>query len=176
MCEYSAALEVEPLRPRPLALLLPVTHPLAGLGSVPIGRLAGAELDANPADADAIEWSDLVAQFLELSGAIPTPAHVSATGLDDRAHHLAQQRLPILTTLDHQDVPGGVVRPIVDPVPVYCWSLAWRAGSHRPGLAAIREAAASIRDARGWLRRPDDAWLPEPETSLTALPGWTSGR
>ena len=160
------AIETEPLRDEPLALLLPATHHLAQLDAVPVAALAGQELDANPAEADAAEWSDVVRQVLDLTGARPTPPHVSATGLDDQAHHLVQQGLPILTMLDHRAVPGGVIRPIVDPVLIYPWSVAWRAGSHPTGLSAIRTAAATVRDASGWLDLPAGAWLPEPEASV----------
>jgi DNA-binding transcriptional LysR family regulator len=157
--------EQELLRHEPLAVLLPAGHPLAQHAAVPVAALAGAEIDANPANPDAPEWSDLVAQFLALSGARATPDHIPAVGLDDQAHHLVQQNLPILTSIDHVDVPGGVIRQIVDPVPLYRWSMAWRAGAHPAGLAAIREAAASIASADGWHALPPDAWLPEPEAS-----------
>jgi hypothetical protein len=158
-------LEHELVRSEPLAVLLPLGHPLAGQAAVPVAALAGAEIDANPAAPDAPEWSDLVVQFLALTGARATPDHIPAVGLDDQAHHLVQQNLPILTSIDHVDVAGGVVLPIVDPVPVYPWSLAWRPGSHPAGLAAIRSAAARISADEGWLALPPDAWLPEPEAS-----------
>ena len=137
------------------------------MDAVRVEALAGSELDVNAASPDAPEWSDLVGQLLALTGAEATPEHVPAVGLDDQAHHLVQQGLPILTSVEHVDVPGGIVRPIVDPVPIYCWSMAWRAGSHPAGLAAIREAATAIGEAERWLELPDDAWLPEPEASRT---------
>jgi len=96
-----AATEIELLRFEPLALLLPAGHPLGRGGSVPVEALRGLEIDANPAQPDAQEWSDLVIQFLDLAGARPTPDHVSAIGLDDQAHHLVQLGLPILTSVDH---------------------------------------------------------------------------
>ena len=157
--------EHELVRHEPLAVLLPATHPLAQHEAVPMAALAGAEIDANPANPDAPEWSDLVAQLLAITGAWATPHHIPAVGLDDQAHHLVQQNLPILTSIDHVDVPGGVIRQLVDPVPVYPWSLAWRAGAHPAGLAAIREAAASIAAADRWVTLPSNAWLPDPEAS-----------
>ncbi len=158
-------IERELMRYEPLAVLVPLGHPFAGAQSIPVAALAGMELDVNPADPDAPEWSDLVSQFLAISGARATPAHIPAVGLDDQAHHLVQQGLPILTSVDHVDVPGGVVRPIVDPVPIYPWSMAWRPGSHPAGLSAIREAATEIALDAGWLDLPEGAWLPEPEAS-----------
>ena len=166
-----ARIERELVRYEPLALLLPAGHPLAALAAVPVGALAGAELDLNQANPDAPEWSDLVRQFLALTGAWATPEHIPAVGLDDQAHHLVQQGLPILTSIDHVDVPGGVVRPIVDPVPIYPWSMAWRPGSHPAGLGAVRRAAMAVGAERGWLDLAEASWLPEPKRALRRAPG-----
>ncbi len=160
-----ARVERELVRYEPLAVMLPLGHPLSAADAVPVAALGGAEMDFNPASPDAPEWSDLVSQFMALTGAWATPDHIPAVGLDDQAHHLVQQGLPILTSIDHVQVPGGVVRPIVEPVPVYPWSMVWRPGAHPAGLAAIRVAAATIGSVEGWLELPDDAWLPEPEAS-----------
>jgi len=162
----AVAIESDLLRFEPLALLLPASHALAGKEAIPVAALAGLEIYANPALPDAVEWTDLATQFLALAGAHPTLDHVSAVGLDDQAHHLVQQGLPILTSMDHVDVPDGVVRAIVDPVPIYCWSIAWRPGSHPSGLAAIRQAAADLCARNGWLDLPDGAWLPQPEAAI----------
>jgi hypothetical protein len=153
------------VRYEPLGVLVPIGHPLAALDAVPAATLAGVEMDVNPSNPDAPEWSDLVRQLLALTGAHATPDHIPAVGLDDQAHHLVHQNLPILTSVDHVAVPGGVVRPIVDPVPVYPWSMAWRPGAHPAGLAAIRQAAAALARDRGWTDLPEGAWLPEPEAS-----------
>ena len=168
-------LEHAPLRYEALAVLLPAGHALAQGEAVPVAALAGVEIDANPANPDAPEWSDLVAQFLALTGARATPDHIPAVGLDDQAHHLVQQNMPILTSVDHVDVPGGVIRPIVAPTPIYPWSMAWRPGSHPAGLAALRQAAATIDQAGDWLGLPSDAWLPAPEAaSLSGRAGVSS--
>jgi DNA-binding transcriptional LysR family regulator len=160
------SIDREMVRYEPLGVLVPLGHPLASAEAVPVEALAGAEIDASAGSPDAPEWSDLVSQVLALTGAVPTPDHVPAIGLDDQAHHLVQQGLPILTSMDHVAVPGGVLLPIVDPVPVYPWSMVWRAGSHPAGLAAIRAAATALAEERGWLDLADDAWLPEPEATM----------
>ncbi|HEX6867517.1 MAG TPA: LysR family transcriptional regulator, partial [Candidatus Limnocylindrales bacterium] len=105
------------VRWEPLGVLLPATHPLASLDAVPVGALAGMEIDVDPADPAAPEWSDLVVQFLELSGARPTAPHLAALGLENQADHLVRQGVPILTGVDQTALPGGVLRPLVDPVP-----------------------------------------------------------
>ena len=158
-------LERRLVRYEPLAVLLPADHPLARLDEIPIARLAGQEIDGNPARPDATEWVDLVGQFLDFAGAIPTPPHVAALGPDDQAHHLVRQGLPILSAVDHADVPGGVVRPLVDPVPIFAWSICWRRGLRRNVVEAIEAAVEVLTEGTDWLDVPSDAWLPEPEAS-----------
>jgi DNA-binding transcriptional LysR family regulator len=153
------------LRFEPLAILLPADHPLARHEAITISRLEGLEIDANPGRPDAIEWTDFARQFLDLAGATPTPPHVSAVGLDNQAHHLVRQGLPILTAIDHVPVPGGVVRPLVEPVPLFPWSIAWRRGLRPDVVASIEAATVALRTDTDWLELPPDAWLPEPEAS-----------
>jgi DNA-binding transcriptional LysR family regulator len=164
------------IRYEPLAVLLPRKHPLARGRVVPMSRLRGQEIDTNPAHPEALEWTDLAAQLVELAGATETPPHLPAVGLDEQSHHLVRQNLPILTSLDHTNVPGGVVRPIVDPVPVFPWSVAWRQGMHRTARDAIESAIETVVVAENWLALPDDAWLPEPERSQSSdVIGTSSG-
>jgi DNA-binding transcriptional LysR family regulator len=162
-----AGLERRLVRWEPLAVLLPAGHPLTRLEAIPVSRLAGLEIDVNPARPDATEWIDFARQFLDLAGATATPPHISAVGLDNQAHHLVRQGLPILTAIDHVPVPGGVVRPLVEPVPVYPWSIAWRRGLRRDLVAAIESATRRLSAETDWLELPGDAWLPRPESSLS---------
>jgi DNA-binding transcriptional LysR family regulator len=156
------------LRLEPIAVMLPDTHPLAPLPEVPVGALAGLEIDANPAHPEAHEWSDLVQQLLPLAGARSTPPHDPATSLHDQADHLVRQGLPILTGIDHVAVPGGVVRQLRDPIPLYPWSIVWRRGIHPELLAAIEAAHAALTTGSDWLAKPDGHWLPEPEAASHA--------
>ncbi|GAA3469824.1 hypothetical protein [Nonomuraea roseola] len=86
-------------------------------------------------------------------------------GIDELAYHVQQWDLPVLTISSQPDVPGAVIRPLVQPVALYPWSMIWRQGLHHPGLTALRDAARDLADAEGWLHLTDDAWLPEPEAS-----------
>jgi DNA-binding transcriptional LysR family regulator len=161
--DKAAGLDRRPVRFEPLALLLPADHPLASLEAVPVARLQELEIDVNPGRPDAIDWIDFARQFLDLARATPTPPHVSAVGLDNQAHHLVRQGLPILTSLDHVEVPGGVIRPIVEPVPIFPWSIAWRRGLRGQTVAAIEAAIDDLAKRTDWLELPTDAWVPEPE-------------
>jgi DNA-binding transcriptional LysR family regulator len=157
------------VRLEPLALLLPADHPLAGHSAVPVRSLQGLEIDGVPPHTDAPEWTDLIVQFFALSGAHSTPPHLPAIGLEEAGHHLVRQGVPILASADHVEVPGGVLRPLVDPVPLYAWSMAWRRGSEGAGITALREAAADLATREDWLGAASDpkqdTWLPEPDGS-----------
>lgn len=175
--ERLGSLDRRLVRLEPLGLLLPAGHPLAELDPVPVARLDGVEIDANPARDDAHEWIDLVRQFLALSGARPTGPHLAALGPDDQAHHLVRQGLPILTAVDHLPVAGGVIRALSDPIPVYPWSIVVRRGPRSAGISALEDGAAWLAREEGWLEAPLGAWIPEPELSLlagTELPRVTS--
>ena len=161
----SPTLRIRPLRFEPLALLLPGSHALAARAAVPVAALAGVEIDGNAANPEAFEWFDLVDQVLALAGAVATPPHLPAVGLDDQSDHLIRQGLPILSAIDHVEVGGGVVRPIVEPMPIYPWSIAWRRGARREVVGAIEAAVDALTAAGDWLEAPDGAWWPEPERS-----------
>lgn len=158
------------VRWEPLGVLLPATHPLASVEAVPVAALAGMEIDADPADPNAPEWSDLVVQFLELSGARPTAPHLAAIGLENQADHLVRQGIPILTGVDQTELPGGVLRPLVDPVPVFPWSMLWRRGLDAGVLRVVTRAIAAVAAEHGWLELPDDAWIPGPESARPKQP------
>ena len=163
----SAALEAEMIRFEPLAVLLPNDHALAGLDVVPLAALNGLEIDVNIDDPASPEWTELARQLLALAKARPPAAHPTAIGVAEASHHLRRQGLPILTGVDMADVPGGVVRAIVDPTVLFPWSIVYRRGSEvEPGIASLLQAARSTSRSEGWLDRPDDAWLPAPEGSI----------
>ena len=109
----------------------------------------------NPADPEAPDWSDLVVQFLDLSGARATAPHLPAVGLfKNQADHLVRQGIPILTGIDHVDIPRGVLRPLVDPVPVFPWSIIRRRGLDAGVLRAITKATVSPRSRPGLADTP----------------------
>jgi DNA-binding transcriptional LysR family regulator len=167
-----SAIEHVLVRLEPLGVLLPAKHPLASQTAVLVSELRGLEIDGLPPHDRAPEWTDLLRQFFALSGAHSTPPHVPAVGLAEQGYHLVRQGLPILTSVDHVEVPGGVLRPLVDPIPLYPWSMAWRRETSGDGLTALRDATAEFASAEAWL---DPArvvgratWLPEPEASRLA--------
>ena len=163
-----AELDVRLIRFEPLALLLPASHGLAKVAEVQLAALAGVEIDAGIGNPRAIEWSDLAQQFLAIAGARAAPPHVPVEGVEEQAHHLAKQGLPILTTIDHRPVPGGEFRRLVRPMPLFAWSLVYRRDSDVAGVAALQAAAERLATDEHWLEIPADAWLPEPEATRIA--------
>jgi DNA-binding transcriptional LysR family regulator len=167
--EPTDRLETRPVRFEPLALLLPLDHKLARKATIGLEALSGQEIDANAYDSNAPEWTDLARQVLALAGARSTPPHPPAVGVSEAAHHLVRQGLPILTGVDQADVPGGIVRPLVHPSPIYPWSATFLRGrASEPGVAAMLDAAARLATAQCWLDLPADAWLPLPESGRSA--------
>jgi hypothetical protein len=45
---------------------------------------------------------------------------------------------------------GLAFRPLVDPVPLMPWSLAWRAEDDDPDVAALVQCARETARERGW--------------------------
>jgi DNA-binding transcriptional LysR family regulator len=147
------------VRYEPLALTVPDSHPLARLDRVPLARLRGLEIDTSAGNEDAPEWVDLGAALLDAFGARPLAAHPHVVGPDETARHLRSHQRPILTMSESPTVRGAVLRPLVDPVPVYPWAIVHRREARHPGLAALDAAAAELGAKHGWAALPDDAWL-----------------
>ncbi|MGH2814573.1 MAG: LysR family transcriptional regulator, partial [Actinomycetota bacterium] len=106
------------VRLEPLALLLPVEHPLAVLDTIPLAALAGTQVDTSAGNEHAPEWVDLGARLLAAFGAEASPPHPHAAGLTETVRHLRAEGLPILTLAERSLAPGVVVRPLTDPVPL----------------------------------------------------------
>jgi DNA-binding transcriptional LysR family regulator len=157
-------LERHPVRLEPIGLLLPTDHPLAK-GPVPMRALDGLEIDISQGNPWAPEWVDLGMQLMEYASARAQPAHPPAEGIEETVQHLARERLPILTHLEHPPVEGGIIRPLIEPTPLYQWSIVHPRGAQLSGLRALREAAAELARDDAWLERPERFWLPEPEAS-----------
>ncbi|WP_367042432.1 LysR family transcriptional regulator [Streptomyces sp. Je 1-332] len=155
-----ARLAHQPVRYEPMAVLLPLGHPLAELDAVPLGALAGESVYAGAGNPRTLEWTDLAHRLFEGRGievAAPAPL---AVGTEEFGRIMAKNRTPVLTVVDFPAMPEAVLRPLIDPVPLSPVSLVWRKGLAHPGVDALRAAAAELAAAEGWLRRPEDGWVP----------------
>lgn len=155
-----AGIQHRVVRLEPLALLLPEGHRLAELPAIPLGELRGESICYRAGDHVTPEWEEVAQQLMELAGVAPLPPHPRVRGVNEMAHHL---RLGggVLTLASQYAVPSMVLRPLVDPTPLYPWSMLWRNRFHHPGMDVLNRLADS--HAGTWLARPASCWLPEPE-------------
>ena len=160
------------VRFEPLGLLLPAEHPLSQQPTVPTSALAGLTIDTSAGNPEAPEWVDLGAYLVSEFGAEAAPDHhpgaaaVAGAGPDETAHHLRTTGWPILTMMETPTVPGVALRPLVDPVPLYPWTMTYRTALQHPGLDALNRAVDQLVDAERWLDRPDSLWLPPADRHL----------
>ena len=157
------------VRLEPLALLLPAEHPLATLDSVPLAALRDTQVDISAGNEQAPEWVDLGMRLLAAFGAEPSPPHPHAQGLEETVWHLHAEGLPILTLLERPLVPGVVVRPLTEPVPLYPWTIVFHRDLRHPGLDALQASADELARRERWLELPPGSWLPQPDTAVFGL-------
>ncbi|MGW1766126.1 LysR family transcriptional regulator [Streptomyces sp. NPDC002073] len=171
-----ARLEQQPVRYEPLAVLLPDGHPLAAEPAVPLAALAGESVYAGAGNPRTAEWTDLARRLFAGRGITVAPPAPVAVGKEEFGRVMAKTRTPVLAAVSFADMPGSVKRPLVGPVPLSPLSMVWRKGLVHPGLDALRRAAAELAAGHGWLARPADSWLPEPDAALMAAAGRTTAR
>lgn len=164
-----AGLGQQPVRYEPMAVLLPVDHPLAELDAVPLDRLAGERVYAGAGNDRTPEWTDLARRLFEGRGIEVAPPAPLAVGPEEFARIMAKHRNPVLAVVGFPELPGSVLRPLVDPVPLSPVSLVWRRGLRHPGLDALRRAAAQLAAEEGWLNRPADGWIPATDALIMMI-------
>ncbi|RKE19819.1 LysR family transcriptional regulator [Streptomyces sp. TLI_171] len=155
-----------PVRLEPMAVFLPLGHPLAALPVVPLAALAGHPVDVFAGQPATAEWTDLGLRLLAEHGLAAAPGRTPPVGAAEFARYLTRHGSPVLTTTDAPGIPGGVARPLVDPVPLSLLGLVHRAGMRHPGLAALRESASRLGAEEGWLIRSPGSWLPPEDAAL----------
>ncbi|NUK46176.1 LysR family transcriptional regulator [Streptomyces lunaelactis] len=160
-----ALLSPQPARYEPMAVLLPVDHPLAARSRVPLDALAGETVYAGAGNPGTLEWTDLARRLFAGRGiGVAAPAPM-AVGVEEFRRVMAKWRNPVLAVVDFPAMPDTVLRPIVDPVPLSPLSLVWRKGMCHPGVDALRAAADELAGREGWLEHDPSCWLPECDKS-----------
>jgi len=117
-------------------------------------------------DADGTSWRTWNAYVREFAGA--TGARI--VEIDDGGvagpsyRHCRRLGVPVLQGVkrDPAPMPAGLrLRPVVDPTPLWCWSLVTRADDERPAVVALRENADKLTRAAGLHVLPSaDCWVP----------------
>lgn len=164
------------VRLEPLGLLLPDEHPLARHPTVETTVLKGLTIDTSAGNPEAPEWVDLAGQLVRAFGGRVAPDHhpgtaaVAAAGPDETAHHLRTTGWPILTMLETAPVPSAAIRPLVDPIPLYPWTMTHRRDLRHPGLDALNRAIDQLTGAERWLDPPVNHWLCPADRDLLTGP------
>ncbi len=161
-----ALLSHRPVRYEPMAVLLPDDHHLAALDQVPLNALAGESVYAGAGNERTLEWTDLARRLFEGRGIALAPPAPVAVGVDEFRRVMAKTRNPVLAVVGFPTVPGTVLRPITEPVPLSPLSMVWRKEFRHPGVDALQAAAAELATQEGWLKRDPTGWLPECDMSL----------
>src|SRR4051812_13534067 len=118
-------------------------------------------------DADLTSWqawNDFALEFAEASGA--RVVHIDDGGIAGSAFHDRALRLnaPVLMSAKRYSdtLPARLrTRPVVDPCPLWCWSLVTRANDDRESITALREHASTIAQTTPPRAvPPGPTWLP----------------
>ncbi|MEU3268509.1 LysR family transcriptional regulator [Streptomyces bacillaris] len=161
-----AGLSVQPVRYEPMALMLPAAHPLAGHAAISLSELSGTTVYAGAGNERTREWTELAALLFAAWGIAMAPPVPLAVGVAEFQRVMAKGGHPVLAVTEFPPLPGTVLRPLVDPVPLSPLTMVWRKGLRHPGLDALRTAADRLGKGEGWLERPSGSWLPEGDLFL----------
>ena len=109
-------------------------------------------------------WNDFATEFANATGA--RLMHINDGGIAGAAFHdrVARLNAPVLMSPKrHFDrLPASLrTTPVVDPCPLWCWSLVTRAKDERDSIAALREHASNVIHPAASSAAPGRAiWLP----------------
>ncbi|PJN39754.1 LysR family transcriptional regulator [Streptomyces sp. CB02959] len=152
------------VRLEPVDAVLSTDHPLASEPALRPDQLSDSTLWA----PGALDRLDFLHRFADRFGIRNTATSVNL-GL---AHFLAEvagePRSFSLVPADVPlpEVPGLRSVPLVDPTPLYAWSLLWSTGNGHPGLNDLATTCTEEAGRSRWLEYdPTRDWLPEPPTS-----------
>lgn len=138
-----------PLRHEPVLLGMAEGHPMSSRDQIPVSDLEGVEL-LLPADDAAPGWNTFVEAFCSQAGYRPRRAPGHTHGMVAAARRLREGSCVVPTASWVEPLDGLVFRHIVDPTPLFPWSVMTKSGDDRPEIDAWREAAREVRAAEGW--------------------------
>ncbi|MCX4775714.1 LysR family transcriptional regulator [Streptomyces sp. NBC_01264] len=159
------------VRLEPVDVVLGADHPLAGEAALRPGQLAGSVL-WTPGALDRLDFLHRFAERFAVREHAEGPnlgADHFLAGLSGDVRRFAL--MPADAPLPR--IPGIRSVPLVDPTPLYAWSLLWRGDGGRgdgghPLLDTLLEAFAAEAGRSRWLEYdPARDWLPEPGSATT---------
>ena len=157
------------VRLEPLDAVVGVGHRLAGRPWLRPADLADSTL-VLPAAAQRLDY---LARFADRFGVAGRSAGPNL-GLAEFLERIRNGRDCFSLLPADLPLPAGAgVRaiPIVEPTPLYAWSLIWRRDDRQPAVAALLESFAAAGRAARWLEfRPGADWLPDPDVAEAIPP------
>ncbi|WP_161606233.1 LysR family transcriptional regulator [Microlunatus speluncae] len=153
----SAGLRRRLVRHEPLALLLPLTDPLADSPVIEPAALAELTVCVRAGRHVTADWEIVAQQLLTGWGARSAVDHPYVRGADEVDHHVRAGEPPVLVPISQPATATSVVRPLVNPVPVLSWSMVWLDERDHPALDVLHAVIDRLQDTEHW-----DA-LPSPD-------------
>ncbi|GAB3746608.1 LysR family transcriptional regulator StgR [Amycolatopsis oliviviridis] len=150
------SIQHELVRLEPHGLVVPEGHPLEGRAELRMRELQAHPLLLHTSDR-ALDWHNWNVELAEEFG-LTHAEKLHGHGRSAANAAILAYGLPAIAPLTAPVPDGVVVIPVVDPVPLYPFSLLWR-----PDRAdgAITRAVQVVRDAAtelGWLIPPWESW------------------
>ncbi|MFF4398223.1 LysR family transcriptional regulator [Streptomyces sp. NPDC001480] len=158
------------VRLEPVDAVVGPSHPSAGADSLRPADLRDSVLWC-PAELDRLDFLRRFADEFRITRRHDGPN----LGLDHLLRHLRAD--PEGFTVFPADAPlpdhmGLRSVPLVEPTPLYAWSLAWRESSRHPLLDTLLRGFAEAGRTRRWLEyAPHRDWLPDTDHPKLSRPG-----
>jgi DNA-binding transcriptional LysR family regulator len=146
------------LWPEPLVAVTPAGRSAKTVPARSLRVLVDADLTSWQA------WNEYATEFADATGA--RLVHIDDGGIAGSAfhNHAARLNAPVLMSPKRyfdRLPPSLRTSPVVDPSPLWCWSLVTRANDQREGIAALREQIGSvIQTAVSSTAPAGPIWLP----------------
>jgi DNA-binding transcriptional LysR family regulator len=141
----------------PLGVLVPDSHRLAELPSVPVATLA-VEPVLLAEEGRAPEFNDFVVELCRSVGFAPTVYRGTVQSIRAAADLVGQGRCVVCAPASCRSaVPGVVWRRLVQPVSRYPWSVLWRGDDRSEQVRAVVTGARRLSRELGWLHASGQA-------------------
>jgi DNA-binding transcriptional LysR family regulator len=154
--QLSRKMEHGVVRLMPMGVALPPRHPLAKRERVSLRSLRQYPLLSYVAP-EALEWEDWTDRIAEEFSLVIDQKLRGHGGLAANAA-VVTYRKPAFAALDSLRLDNVVIRPLVDPVPVFEWSIAWRRDRVNDTLVEALEAVRNVVEELQWLEPPRERW------------------
>jgi DNA-binding transcriptional LysR family regulator len=147
---FPPAVTSEVVRLDPVGMLLSYKHTLAKESTIPVSRLSDVPL-LLAHDEWAPEFNQFVIDTCREVGVAPTIHRVRVQSMCAAAQIVARRNCAAWVPQSCRlRWPGTCWVPLVDPQPLYAWSLLWRADNQSEHLNAVLDCVRELSRTRGW--------------------------